>query len=95
MYHHYQEWLSGSMSIKSFCKEKEIKHSTFHYWIKKFRQQEASSPKQDKGFSRITLTASAQRVPGQQPSAILHFPSGVRMELFAPPDTHLLKELLF
>ena len=95
MYRFYQEWLSGTMSIKSYCQQKGIKHSTFHYWLKKFRQQDLSSTAEDKGFSRISISSSISLAQNQQPSAVLSFPSGVRLEFFMPVEPSFLKELLF
>lgn len=91
----YQEWLSGTMNIKAYCQQKGIKHSTFHYWKKKFHQQDLSSTAEDKGFSRFSISSSISLAQNQQPSAVLNFPSGVRLGFFTPVEPSFLKELLF
>lgn len=92
MRHLYDQWLNSEVSKASFCREHKLHYSTFHYWIKKFAQED--SPGQDNGFSRISFTQPL--VSGQElrPSAVLTFPSGERLEFFTPVEASYLKSLL-
>jgi transposase-like protein len=92
----YQDWLTGNMSKASFCRQHKIKYSTFHYWIKKLSKEDspAVASFQENGFSQISISEPIATSHSLQPSAVLTFPSGVRLELFAPLEAGFLKSLL-
>lgn len=92
----YEDWLTGNMSKASFCRQHKIHYTTFHYWVKKFRREESSVPTscQGKGFSRISITEPVASVQDLQPTSVLIFPSGVRLEFFTPVAGSFLKSLL-
>jgi hypothetical protein len=97
MRHLYDQWLSSKVSKASFCRQHELHYTTFHYWIKKFIQEDSpiATLGQDNGFSRISI--SEPLIAADQhthPSAVLNFPSGVRLELFMPMDASFIKSLL-
>jgi transposase-like protein len=92
----YEDWLSGSMSKASFCRQHEINYTTFHYWVKKFRKADkpVSASSQGKGFSRISITESVNSEKSQQPTTVLILSSGARLEFFSPVEASFLKSLL-
>ena len=92
----YDQWLSGSINKALFCRQHKINYTTFHYWVKKFRKEDALSPAcfQDKGFSRIPITEPTVSDQSILPSAVLTFPSGIRLEFFFPVEASYLKKLL-
>lgn len=97
MRHLYDQWLSSKASKASFCRQHELHYTTFHYWIKKFTREDSpvATPGQDNGFSRISISEpliAADQEP--RPSAVLSFPSGVRLEIFMPMDACFIKSLL-
>lgn len=73
---------SGS-SIVAFCRSKDIKLPTFHYWRKKYRQSKHS----DKGFVDITPPAL------QHTGIRVVYPNGVSIHLPAA-DLMLLSQLI-
>ena len=85
----YEDWQSSGLSQKAFAQRKQIAPSTFYYWVKKFRQPVELTAK---GFSPLLLESEPV---GSQPLAVIHYPSGIRIEWQGGTDTlHLLKTLL-
>lgn len=37
-----RQWQGSGISQKDFCKRKDIPYATFHYWYKKFRDNEVA-----------------------------------------------------
>lgn len=43
MYHLISEYRGSGQSAKSFCKQKQIKHSTFQYWVQKEKRSKEAA----------------------------------------------------
>jgi transposase-like protein len=88
MRHLYDQWLGSKMSRASFCKQHGLKYTAFQYWVKKFRKEDkpASASSQVNGFSRISITESVDLRKTPQPTIVLTFPSGARLEFFSPVE---------
>ena len=89
----YDDWRSGNKSKASFCRLHGLNCTTFHYWVKKFTQ-ENNPATQDNGFSRISITPALVSESGSQPFATITFPSGVRLDFFSSQEASYLKSLL-
>lgn len=87
MRHLYDQWLNSEVSKASFCREYHLHYTTFHYWIKKFSQEDSPkvSPGQHNGFSQISFPQPHVSEQDHLHSAVLTFPSGERLE-FLPPS---------
>ena len=46
-----EKWLHSGQSQKQFSAEHSIKHSTFLYWVKRYRIEKQA----DQGFARVDL----------------------------------------
>lgn len=92
----YDQWLSGKVTKALFCRQHKIGYSTFHYWAKKFRKIDSLSPPspQDNGFSRISIEGTGATGQSVQPSTVVTYPSGLRLEFFSPVEAWYLKKLL-
>lgn len=89
----YEHWQSSGLTKVAFCRQNGIVSSTFHYWIKKFRQQELPlSGSVRKGFLQIPVQPPVV-AQDQQVVVVINFPSGVRVELFSPVEASFLKDL--
>lgn len=89
----FELWQSSGLSKVAFCRQNGIVSSTFHYWIKKFRQDELSlSGSVSSGFSQIPVQPTAV-TPDHQASVVINFPSGIRVEFFCPVEASFLKDL--
>jgi hypothetical protein len=78
-----KEWQTSGLSKKAFCRQRNIKEHTFHYWCR--RLIETSS----RGFTEVALDSG----PGAGKFEII-FPSGVRMILPGEPSPVWLREVL-
>jgi len=51
-----EKWLKGGQSQKQFSTEHNIKHSTFLYWVKRYRIEKQADP----GFARVELAGPSE-----------------------------------
>lgn len=93
MHELYEQWRTSGLSKSSFCKQHGILANTFHYWIKKLSQAPKAASKPESGFYQLPVCPPTLPV---EPHAIamLHFPSGIRVEVFSGIQACFLKELL-
>lgn len=77
------DWQISGLSKKEFCRQRNIKHQTFHYWCKRLISPPAT------GFTEV-------KVQNQEPveQCELIFPSGARMIFHGEPSVSWLRELL-
>lgn len=87
----YEEWLGSGESRAGFAKARGIAANTFNYWINKF--QRALLVKKGSNFNELLVEAPIL-VNSNHPTAVIYFPSGVKMELFNQPEVSFLKELV-
>ena len=89
----YNQWKGSGESQIVFARRNGIRPTTFYYWRCKF---EKVGPKSEKGpavgFRPIALNAAT--IEGPQPTAVIHYPSGTRLELHTALDAHFLKSLV-
>ena len=86
----YEQWQASGLTRVDFAEEQEVPPHTFYYWARKF--EKAGSNPQAVGFQSITVE-SPPLVRESRATAILHFPSGVVMELQGNLDVQLLQSL--
>lgn len=86
----YEQWQASGLTRVAFAEGQEIPPHTFYYWTRKF--EKPGSKPQAVGFQSITV-ANPQLVNAGRAMAILHFPSGVVVELQGPLDIQLLQSL--
>jgi len=87
-----KEWQASGESKSGFAARKGISRNTFYYWTKK-NQHSRSKQEPTKGFQSITI--AEHNIPSHvQPTAVIHYPSGARLELHVPLERRLLKFLI-
>jgi len=97
MFSHVESCKIGKQTIKSYCDQKGIPLSTFHYWAKKYRKEFSKDEVSEDvpGFIPVQVQsdpgANQERVPGQ-----LHFlfPNGIQVMCPENIDHNVLKTLL-
>jgi len=90
MYPLIEEWEQSGIPVNSFCKERNLSLASFHYWIKKYRQQKDTTGQS--GFVRLTIE------PKELVSSVsceLIFPDGKRLVFHDKPEASYLRSLLF
>ena len=88
----YEEWLGSGVSRASFARRHGITPNTFSYWIKKF--QEAPIVKKANNFDQLSVEVPTL-VNSGCPAAVIHFPSGLKIELYGKPEVTFLRDLVF
>lgn len=84
------EWQKSQMSAKNFCDNHQIKLSTFHNWQARVNKLKTRPPKTAK-LIPIEATDASPTTTGRY---MIHFPSGIRLELMSLADTvRLIKQL--
>lgn len=77
------EWQTSGLTKKEFCRQRNIKYPTFHYWIKQL-----SSDHQE-GFTEVSLQ------DGMEVGLFeITFPSGVRISLQNIPSPGWVREVV-
>lgn len=87
----YKEWLGSGSSRANFAKGHGIAPNTFNYWIKKFG--DAPLVKKVSNFNQLSIQAPLL-VNSTHPTAVIHYPSGTKIELYGHPEVSFLKELV-
>jgi len=87
MYSLVAEYHSSGMPMPDFCKQHNLKRSTFYAWVKKVRDEsgkqtnKTSTPKKAKKFIAIEKPASGSAVPIATPASVeLTYPNGVTLK---------------
>ena len=86
-----EEWQNSSETKSGFATRHGIGRSTLYNWTKKIKRQ-SSVNYPLKGFQAITIEEEAS-IP-VRPVAVIHYPSGVKLELHELPDPRFVKALV-
>jgi hypothetical protein len=85
MFAHMQAWQQSGISQKKYCFDQNIPYHLFHYWYRKYREEQTVS-----AGSFIQLSSP---VSSQIPFAEFTFPSGGRILFHQPVSIEYLKAL--
>lgn len=88
----YKQWQQSGKSLKAFCQESMISPSTFHYWIKKFKDDHAAQASQSPGFMPLVL-GGADVKDSRRALLCIHLASGAYIEVYEAIDVEYLKRL--
>jgi hypothetical protein len=87
-----KEWQTCGESVTIFAKRKGIMRSTFYYWIRKHQMLPLKKGPTG-GFQSIIV--DEQDIPNTtHPTAVIHYPSGARLELHTPLKASFLRLLV-
>lgn len=85
MFAHMRAWQQSGLTQKKYCQGQNIAYHLFHYWYRKFRQEQTGSPG---GFIQLQSAVSSQI-----PFAEFTFPGGGRILFHQPVSIEYLKAL--
>jgi hypothetical protein len=86
-----ETWKGSGQSQIAFCKEKEIAYHRFHYWLKKYNDQKATTAQ------GVTPSFSQVKVSGASPawcSIEVVYPDGRKVIFGQPVEVSFLRHLL-
>lgn len=84
-------WKSSGKSQKEFCREKDIAYHKFHYWFKKYSEQDSGS------LSNSPFRQIAVKHPQAKTSTgvvEIVYPDGRKLILHQPVEATFLRSLL-
>jgi hypothetical protein len=83
-------WKASGKTQLEFCKGKDIAYHTFHYWLRKYNQQDQLTDGRS-GFRRIVVRQQeGLRAGGVE----LVYPDGRKLVFHSPVDASFLRSLL-
>jgi hypothetical protein len=84
MEHWMLGWRQSGQSVSEFCRAHQLSKARFYYWRSKL---------EGKGNKRSSSFLSVVASPGSFPLATLHYPNGVRLDVFVPLDSEQIRQL--
>ena len=89
MFDMIEQWQQSGLTKKAYCDQQSIKHHTFYYWYKRYRQQHADIDIKSSSFVKLQIEKSPAT-----PSVEIHFPGGIRLLFHGPVSPNYLKTLI-
>jgi hypothetical protein len=84
-----EQWQQSKLTQKEYCEQQLIKYHVFHYWYKRYREQQAGAVGNSSSFVKIQV---AKPVTGG--AVEIHFPSGIRLFFHESVSSNYLKALI-
>ena len=99
MFKTIESYHSSGQLQKDFCRDNDIKYSTFQFWLRQYRLRKDTDKTHkeqlsEKGFVPIEFSPSADRTLLPQYGFAIEYPSGVRLMMNTDPAIQLIRELL-
>ncbi len=88
-----ETWQASGQSQRTFCLEKDLAYSKFHYWHKKYVQYQSRSSAEEP-FVAVTVKRSRALEPLPGRAMELVFPDGRRLIFNQSVEAGFLKALL-
>jgi len=86
-----ESWKASGQSQHVFCKEQSIAYSNFHYWYKKYREQQQGAPRE--AFLPIRIKKSMTPSSGSVVMELI-LENGLRLNFYQQVDASYLRSLL-
>lgn len=102
----YAEYISSGVSVREFCRERDLKENRFYYWIKTLKNHTVSALDTPREFIPISsmvvshLTESSIDVRKESTPSVkvegikITYPNGVALQLASGFDLDMLKQLI-
>ncbi len=88
MFEHIKAWQASDLSQKEWCRQHEVIYHVFHYWYKRFLDQQAD-PSPDHSFVRLSVNAV------EKAECEIVFADGSKVIFHKPVSASYLKGVLF
>jgi len=90
-----EKYLHSDLPQKAFCQQENLNYKTFHYWLKKYReQQKAHISKKKTGATPFLPVRITQPPAPERPSCEILFPSGITIRFNHCIDVRVLRQLI-
>ncbi len=84
-----EQWQQSGLSKKAYCEQQSIKHHTFYYWFKSYRQQHPDMENNRSAFVKLQIEKSPAIT-----SMEIHYPGGIRLVFHEPVSSSYVKSLI-
>jgi predicted acetyltransferase len=89
MFSYIGQWENSNQSQKSFCLEHNIPYYVFHYWLKRYRENQQGKKDKPASFVKLQITQSSMVAHAE-----LILPDGKRLVFHQPVGSDFLKSLI-
>ena len=89
MFDMIEQWKRSGLTKKAYCQQQSIKHHSFYYWYKCYRQQHLDMDNKSSSFVKLQIAKSANT-----PSVEIYFPGGIRLLFHDAVSSNYLKALI-
>ncbi len=89
MFEMIEQWRTSGLTKTAYCQQQSIKHHSFYYWYKRYRQQHPGFDSAPSSFVKLQIDQ-----PITAASVEIYFPGGVRMLFHDGVSSHYLKALI-
>jgi hypothetical protein len=84
-----EQWLQSKLTQKEYCEQQSIRYHVFHYWYKRYRQQQAGNGNNHSSFVKLQIAKTVTTGVVE-----IHFPDGIRLFFHEPVSSNYLKALI-
>lgn len=89
MFRFIEQWQQSKLTQKEYCGQQSIKYHVFHYWYKRYRQQQGGAVGNSSSFVKLQIAK-----PVTAGAIEIHFPGGIRLFFHEPVSSNYLKALI-
>ena len=84
-----EQWQQSGVTQNAFCQQQSIRYHVFHYWYKRYREQQANSQINTASFVKLQIAK-----PITAGSVEINYPGGTRIIFHEPVSSGFLKALV-
>jgi hypothetical protein len=89
MFRLIEEWQQSNLTQKEYCEQQSIRYHVFHYWYKRYRQQQGGIDNKNSSFVKLQISK-----PVTTGAVEIHFPGGIHLFFHEPVSSNYLKALI-
>ncbi len=84
-----EQWQQSGVTQNKFCQQHSIRYHVFHYWYKRYREQNANLQRTASSFVKLQIAK-----PITDGSVEIIYPGGIRIVFHEPVNSNYLKALI-
>ena len=84
-----EQWQQSGLTQNKFCQQHSIRYHVFHYWYKRYREQNANLQRTASSFVKLQIAK-----PITDGSVEIIYPGGIRIIFHEPVSSNYLKSLI-
>ena len=89
MFEMIEQWQQSGLTKKAFCEQQSIRHHSFFYWYKCYRQEHVGIGNNESPFLKLQVAS-----PVVAATIEVHFPGGVRLLFHQAVSSDYIKSII-